>query len=53
MPPLTRCSLTRRPLLCSYMILIPRTMSVPCAAKQMFTTLHDNQEQACILVLYG
>ncbi len=33
-----------------YFVLIPRTASVPCRARQVFTTVHDNQEQACILV---
>jgi hypothetical protein len=28
-----------------YYMLIPRTASVPCTARQVFTTLHDNQEQ--------
>ncbi|KAG2484387.1 hypothetical protein HYH03_016802 [Edaphochlamys debaryana] len=36
-----------------YFVLIPRTMDPPCSARQVFTTVHDNQEQACILVLYG
>ncbi|KAG1679472.1 hypothetical protein FOA52_011070 [Chlamydomonas sp. UWO 241] len=36
-----------------YFVLIPRHMDAPCSASQVFTTLHDNQEQACILVLYG
>jgi hypothetical protein len=28
-----------------YYMLIPRTAAVPCTARQVFTTLHDNQEQ--------
>ncbi|KAL6749861.1 hypothetical protein V8C86DRAFT_2831180 [Haematococcus lacustris] len=36
-----------------YYVLIPRASSVPCTARQVFTTLHDDQDQACILVLYG
>ncbi len=31
--------------LCRYFVLIPRTMDVPCGARQVFTTVHDNQEQ--------
>ncbi|GFR47939.1 hypothetical protein Agub_g9742 [Astrephomene gubernaculifera] len=34
-------------------LLLPRTLEAPCSARQVFTTVHDNQEQACILVLYG
>lgn len=26
-------------------MLIPRTMDAPCGARQVFTTVHDNQEQ--------
>lgn len=37
----------------NFFVLIPRHVEVPCSASQVFTTLHDNQEQACILVLYG
>ncbi len=36
-----------------YYVLLPRHVDAPCSARQVFTTLHDNQEQACILVLYG
>jgi len=36
-----------------YFVLIPRTIDLPATAKQVFTTVNDNQEQACILVLYG
>lgn len=36
-----------------YFKLIPREIAAPCRAKQIFTTVNDNQEQACILVLYG
>jgi molecular chaperone DnaK (HSP70) len=36
-----------------FYMLIPRHTAAPCTAVQTFTTLHDNQEQACILVLYG
>lgn len=36
-----------------YFVLIPRTMDAPCSARQVFTTVHDNQTEACILVLYG
>lgn len=36
-----------------YFKLIPREVDAPCRAKQIFTTVNDNQEQACILVLYG
>nr|8GLV_5F Chain 5F, Flagellar associated protein [Chlamydomonas reinhardtii]8GLV_7B Chain 7B, Flagellar associated protein [Chlamydomonas reinhardtii]8GLV_Gs Chain Gs, Flagellar associated protein [Chlamydomonas reinhardtii] len=36
-----------------YFVLIPRTLDSPCSARQVFTTVHDNQEQACILILYG
>lgn len=28
-----------------YFVLIPRTTATPCSARQVFTTLHDNQEQ--------
>jgi len=37
----------------NFFILINRTLPVPCTARQIFTTVHDNQEVACILVLYG
>ncbi|GAX74304.1 hypothetical protein CEUSTIGMA_g1753.t1 [Chlamydomonas eustigma] len=37
----------------NFFILLPRHVDAPCSARQVFTTLHDNQEQACILVLYG
>ncbi|GLI64697.1 hypothetical protein VaNZ11_008052 [Volvox africanus] len=36
-----------------YFVLLPRTVDPPCSARQVFTTVHDNQEQACILILYG
>lgn len=36
-----------------YFVLIPRHLDVPCSARQIFTTVNDNQEQATILVLYG
>ena len=36
-----------------YFVLIPRTMDAPCSARQVFTTVHDNQAEACVLVLYG
>ena len=28
-----------------YFVLIPRTLDSPCSARQVFTTVHDNQEQ--------
>lgn len=34
-------------------ILLPRTVPAPCKASQLFTTLHDNQSTASILILYG
>eukprot|EP00798_Chlamydomonas_sp_ICE-L_P025744 gene25744-11405_t len=37
----------------NFYILIPRGLDAPCKARQVFTTLHDNQDVACILVLYG
>ncbi|KAF5839675.1 hypothetical protein DUNSADRAFT_226 [Dunaliella salina] len=36
-----------------YAVLIPRTLGIPCSAKRIFTTLHDNQDQASIHILYG
>jgi hypothetical protein len=36
-----------------YFVLIPRHMDAPCSASQIFTTLHDNQEEACIIIVYG
>lgn len=35
-----------------YFVLIPRTLDVPCKARRVFKTLHDNQEQASIHILY-
>ena len=37
----------------NFFILLPRNVDAPCSARQVFTTLHDNQQNACILVLYG
>lgn len=36
-----------------FFCLIPTTLGVPCSATQLFTTLHDDQEQACIHIYYG
>ncbi|KXZ53275.1 hypothetical protein GPECTOR_7g1169 [Gonium pectorale] len=36
-----------------YFVIVPRTVDPPCSARHVFTTVHDNQEQACILILYG
>jgi len=36
-----------------FYVLIPRTADAPCAARQVFTTVIDNQAEASILVLYG
>ena len=37
----------------NFFILLPRHVDAPCSARQVFTTLHDNQSTACVLVLYG
>lgn len=34
-------------------ILLPRHVAAPCKASQIFTTLHDNQSTASIIILYG
>ena len=36
-----------------FYVLLPRHVDAPCSARQVFTTLHDNQSSACILILYG
>ncbi|KAK9806195.1 hypothetical protein WJX72_004919 [[Myrmecia] bisecta] len=37
----------------SFFVLIPFSTPAPATARQIFTTVHDNQDQACILILYG
>jgi hypothetical protein len=34
-------------------VLIPRTTPVPITARVMMTTVHDDQAEACILIVYG
>ncbi|GMH37205.1 hypothetical protein BSKO_05078 [Bryopsis sp. KO-2023] len=36
-----------------FFTLIPRYLDAPCTGSNTFTTVHDDQEEACILILYG
>ena len=34
-------------------VLIPSTQAIPCTAKQIFTTVHSNQNEMCMLIYQG
>ena len=36
-----------------FFVLIPKSKPAPTVASQLFTTVRDNQETACIMVLQG
>jgi molecular chaperone DnaK (HSP70) len=36
-----------------YAVMIPRSTPAPCSARQVFTTVHDNEETAAIIIHYG
>lgn len=51
--PLPRRSLGVETVGDKFFVLIPFSTGAQASARQIFTTVHDNQETACILVLYG
>lgn len=36
-----------------YAVLIPQSAPAPCSGRQVFTTVHDNEETAAIIIHYG